>query len=180
MNENIRNLLLPPPVIVVGIGLLAGWIVYETSQDSVMPTVPTAEITNTTGMENVVVELAPILHNLTDLSEISDRALFAQKRSPWQSPEVQVPVDIEPAPVVEAQEPTPPPPPPRPETPAISLLGVMKNDQITRALVLDQRTDEETWIVVGDTLADWEVVEIDSSGLILRAQGEEFLVSYNR
>ena len=181
MFDGLRNIVFPPPLIVIGAAALYV-LAWSGNHNAAIPadSTPNPTLQSDKGAEPVEITLPAIDRSQSDLQLISTQPLFNQSRQPWASPEALQPI----APSVQA--PVLPEPPPQPKVevtlsiPNLSLIGMIQDDQAARALVLDLDTLDERWLEVGDIYQSWELFGILNDRILLRAEGEEMVVLYNR
>lgn len=71
-----------------------------------------------------------------------------------------------PAPVAVYHEPEPPPPPPPPEPPSVVLVGVVTDEQGSRALIRPSPMDKIRDVKIGDDVGGWKVTEIAARRIV--------------
>ena len=180
MVEKARNTLLPPPAAVIGLMLLLIWVlpIGVPNGETIAQTTP-EPITSEAAADAWEIGLPATSHEAVDLRSISDNSLFLQRRTPWQDAPETIVAEPEP---IETIVPEPPVAEPRAPLaqPMISLLGIVSTENVSRALIFDEAVQSERWVTSGDLIGEWQVVQIGSDDIILRAQGEEIVVTYNR
>ncbi|MDX8355268.1 hypothetical protein [Cognatiyoonia sp. IB215182] len=179
MGNTLRNLLLPPPAIIAGslIMFVVVWTSIHQDENQAPGSIQLPFSADHDGTAEPI-GLAHIEHDPETLAVIARQSLFLQGREPWQEVVPEQTVVAAPEPILEPALPEPVQQPLLP--PEISLLGIVNTAENTKILILDQRSQSERWIAVGDLVGDWEVVEIRNNAIVLRAGGEETVVSYNR
>lgn len=179
--EKIRNTLLPPPAAVICMLLLLYWALLEISVDEHANSSQFDEqVVENVGLVDEIVTLPLTPQKEEEQKIIYARSLFLQSRAPWQ--ETREAIVAETVPAVEAATTELPVAPPREPAvpPEISLIGIIKDDRSTRALIYNEITQSEQWIAEGTQLGDWSVVTIREDDIVLRAEDEELVVTYNR
>lgn len=184
MNDRLRNLIFPPPVILAVTSIAVVMTVLAPSSRGTSPA-QTAQVEGalegdgSTGRKYVGFEAAPL--SLRQLDAIAEKSLFLQSRRPWKSELVEAePEVVQPA-ALPGNTPdlltSDPPPPTRPD---LQLLGTVVGESSFRVLTLNTRTGAETWFEKGTVIEGWTVAELQGLDLILRSGSEEMLVRFNR
>jgi hypothetical protein len=92
------------------------------------------------------------LQSLSRLSMTLERPLFApSRRKP-----------VQPVPIAHVEAPPPPPAPP-----AVILLGVLKSDDATQALLRTGGTEKIAHVRLGDKVGGWTIAEITARSIVL-------------
>lgn len=181
MLERVRNIVLPPPAVLLVLLALATFAASgETrSSDRALNTKPDdAQASTDVAMSTIGLQLkAP---DPTVRQDIAQNSLFLERRAPWENPaeepasqpvvviESAAPREVQPEPI-EALTP-----------PNVALIGVIQAEGVTRALVFDNDTQTEHWLQIGELHREWEITSITTESIVLRAMGEEMVVFYNR
>lgn len=179
MLSRLRNLLLPPPGILLCLGALGLFAasgaedVSETNAGPIVVSAPKDRDNATPG-----IQLPDRSVSSGELQSISVNTLFLEARAPWQVPESPRPEEVQPVDPAPLPEPTAVAP--KLPVPDLTLSGMVNNNATFRALVRDNETGIEHWLSVGDLHNHWQVKEIAEDRIILRAEGEEIVVLYNR
>lgn len=177
MISTFRNFILPPPAALLLICLIALmgqsiWLNPESQILSVsnLPKVQSSEYHDSTYLNLPVKSLLNVDETTT---------LFLQGREAWRPEPVFVEEIFEPEVVEDTAEETEPVAPTY-VAPNLSLLGSMQIGHEARALVKNNVSGAEKWVVVGDDLGGWIVGTISNTEIILHAGVEEIVVKYNR
>lgn len=108
---------------------------------------------------------------------IAERTLFLQRRAPWQAEPIAIetvdvpPVQVQPPSQIE---------PEKPQAPEVTLLGIIRGQSGTRALVITPNMTTEAWKNEGDLIEGWTIDEILGNGMSLHLEGDQFMVNINR
>lgn len=158
---------LPPPGFLVGILTGLGTSLYLV-EAPVLPkdTVAEVQLGVTRHLNPLDVPQQPFTELAQVLANFAERPLLAENRAmPGLTPSLE-PDEPEPTHVPEMPEPEP-----VADLLPLEYAGFMRLNDIPRVLMRDPESGEERWIVVGDTVGDWTLVEITQEQLFFSIKG---------
>lgn len=182
MTISLRDLLLPPPLL-VAIGIIlattnAPKLVREALE---MPIVEEIEVQSATA-EVVEGDVVLLIHNPTPpqtIVTISENPVLSETRARWVSLSLDAQeMDKVTAPTTPTE--TSAPEPELIEEPPLTFLGRIGEGETHRALLRNSETGQDKWFELGEAFENWTVVEIRPNGVLFRVGEQEFLARLNR
>lgn len=171
---------LPPPGFLVGLAasvIAALWSVPdlpEVEMGIARPEVRPAAAAEASDL------LPPMATVEEAMAAVAARPLLAENRQrpeQFQVEEAPAPEPVpEPAPAVIEPPVAEVPEPSLPDVPVIEVAGVMIAEQKPRILFRNPASGEENWLMVGDQIEGWTLVEITQVAAVLEAQGMQITI----